>query len=56
MSKQKLKTEDQKIQEAQQLLAAAKLKREQEFHKELNYLCQKYGVIIETQMLIKAVN
>ncbi len=29
MSKQKLKTEDQKIQEAQQLLAAAKLKRQQ---------------------------
>ena len=51
---EKKKNEQQKLQEAAELLQENRKKREQAFQQELVELCHKYGVNLSSQILITA--
>jgi hypothetical protein len=50
----KEKSQQEKLQEAAQLLQENRNQREQQFQKELAALCHKYGVNLSSQILITA--
>lgn len=51
----KVKSEDEKMKEAFELLQKNKHEREQAFQQELKALCEKYGINLSTKILITAV-
>ena len=48
------KTQEQKLQEAAELIHQNRIERENAFNKQLSELMQKYGVEIIPQIIIKA--
>lgn len=51
----KVKSEEDKMKEAFELLQKNKHEREQAFQIELKALCEKYGINLSTKILITAV-
>jgi len=51
----KVKSEDDKMKEAFELLQKNKHEREQAFQIELKALCEKYGINLSTKILITAI-
>jgi membrane protein insertase Oxa1/YidC/SpoIIIJ len=51
----KVKSEDEKMKEAFELLQKNKHEREQAFQIELKALCEKYGINLSTKILITAI-
>lgn len=51
----KVKSEEDKMKEAFELLQKNKHEREQTFQHELKALCEKYGINLSTKILITAV-
>ncbi len=51
----KVKSEEDKMKEAFELLQKNKHEREQAFQVELKALCEKYGINLSTKILITAV-
>lgn len=49
-----LTDEQKKLQEAAELLQKHKQNRENEFQRELQLLCEKYGIKLSTQIVITA--